>query len=310
MSKLAKELGEIVCDILERLILSERPVADDAKRTFLPGHEVLWGCDYHFVHEIAERTEPGARYYLDDTAAEYVKLYWPIDVGTVFDRDSRWVFNRVATVDYSEIRGKVKIVPKYCVTSTSGWLEDDGSWTAETTICGLVAGRWTIIQNDTLRSRTVGLTGNTVSICVKHNDTPEQVDMSVRTAFAARLTERYSWHVAFGFCDDGPRIVVPTSPDGCLELFKKRDLSPGEQRRAALRHWVNSHYRDLPNAQFDMTYVREHLRGNTRFIWSGLDCELMVSEFDLEKNEFFRQQAAEWRAMRKHNRVRLRTVRG
>jgi hypothetical protein len=52
--------------------------------------------------------------------------------------------------------------------------------------------------------------------------------------------------------------------------------------------------------------IREHLRGQRLFTWNGLNCELMVSETDMEKNEFFKNQTAGWRAMRKHNRVRVR----
>ena len=78
----------------------------------------------------------------------------------------------------------------------------------------------------------------------------------------------------------------------------------GEKRRSALRHWVTNHY--MEHEEAGSVYVRDHLRGNTNFRWANFPCEIMVSAYDLEKNEFFRLQAEEWRAVRKHNRVKVR----
>ena len=89
-------------------------------------------------------------------------------------------------------------------------------------------------------------------------------------------------------------------------MFRSRELPAGRSRRAALRHGVNEHYRERSGDASSMDYVCEHLRGETRFVWNGWPCELMVSEFDMEKNEYFRARAAQWRSERKHNRVRVR----
>jgi hypothetical protein len=99
-------------------------------------------------------------------------------------------------------------------------------------------------------------------------------------------------------------MLLPTSPRGCLSFFQDREIDPGRSRRAALRHWVRQHYRDVSDS--GLAFVREHLRGNTEFGWRGLAAEILVSAFDLEKNELFREQADAWRAARKHNAVRVR----
>ena len=117
------------------------------------------------------------------------------------------------------------------------------------------------------------------------------------------FSARYEWHVAFGTIPKGPRVLLPTNPAGCLQLFKNRDKTQGKKRRSALRHWVEQHYRDF--AEVGIAFVCHHLRGHTQFMWSGFNCELFVSAYDLEKNEAFKQQAHEWRAQRKHNRVRV-----
>jgi hypothetical protein len=66
---------------------------------------------------------------------------------------------------------------------------------------------------------------------------------------------------------------------------------------------VSQHYRQ--SGDFGLAFVREHLRGACHFQWSDLFGEILVSGFDLEKNELFRQQASEWRAKRKHNTVHV-----
>lgn len=78
----------------------------------------------------------------------------------------------------------------------------------------------------------------------------------------------------------------------------------GETRRAALRHWVREHYRETKVT--GLAFVCNHLRGKTIFQWRSLACEIFVSAFDLEKSEFFKKQAADWRANRKHNSVKFR----
>jgi hypothetical protein len=118
---------------------------------------------------------------------------------------------------------------------------------------------------------------------------------------------RYSWHVAFGSKQHGLRVVLPTNPLGALKLFKDRQLTEGQTRRNALKHWVANHYYD--HAEAGTVYVRDHLRGHTEFLWNDLNCELMVSAYDLEKNEAFKEEARLWRANRKHNRVRVKLKR-
>ena len=274
-------------------------------------HDAMWGCDYHFINSVGERMEGGSRYYLlGDTQEDAIGAAgWPIDIGAAVwkEPDERhpepWLMmTRVTSItNTADVRGQVKMMPPRMV-ALSGARVWGGRTDPEITLCGLVGGKWCSIETDFVSGR-----GNAVWHRTGGNDN-QDIHNTIMTSLAAALTERYSWHVAFGFSEDGPRLVLPTNPRGCLELFKNRDKALGEKRRAALKHWVNEHWRGLGNddPEKDMTYVREHLRGQTHFIWNALECELMPSAFDLEKNEHFRMQAAEWRANRKHNAVRLR----
>ena len=95
------------------------------------------------------------------------------------------------------------------------------------------------------------------------------------------LTYRYEWGAQFSI-GKSARIIVPTTPQGALELFNDRDKPQDNDRRAALRHWVRQHLRKKPGGDFSK--VREHLRGHTVFSWRGFDVVLRPSQFDLEQN--------------------------
>jgi hypothetical protein len=55
--------------------------------------------------------------------------------------------------------------------------------------------------------------------------------------------------------------------------------------------------------------VRQHLRGATDFQWRELVGEVLVSAFDLERNEEFKHEAELWRSRRQHNVFKVRIKR-
>jgi len=308
MRRLRREVYESASEILD---LFERSTASKtiASGTYVEAHADLLNCDFHYIDELAEKTEGGSRYYLMDDQKEQADIIWPVDIaGIAYKPDKEGYFvSRTATTQPSDVRGKTIIVPPRMLTLTGGMLFDDGkNWWAETTICGLINGQWKDIGNRVIAQRRSGA-GTNVSdqMIMRAPGDSDEINMTCKVSLAMALTERYSWHVAFG-SEPGPRLLLPTNPGGCLSLFRDREKNDAKNRRDALRHWVSNHYRDTSQSDADLIYVRDHLRGATNFRWRGLDCEIMVSQFDLEKNDFFRLQAAAWRAQRKHNRIRLR----
>jgi len=303
---LRREIYEAVTEIIELFNSSERENLNLKTGTYINAHDDLWACDYHFIDMLAERMDGASRWFLRvEEQREQADAVWPVDIGTVVwkDHSEGYYVGRVATVAPSELRGKVKIVPTKAVTISGGYLIKGKKWWAETSICGLVGKNWTCIENALIRQSQSGVKGNTNQIFRGRAD-PQELNDSISMTLAIAMTERYSWHVAFGKTD-GPRLLLPTSPTGCLALFRDREKSESG-RRDALKHWVTNHYRDSSHSKADIIYVCDHLRGATTFVWRGLKCEILVSQYDLEKNEFFRVQAAEWRSQRKHNRIRLR----
>lgn len=95
-----------------------------------------------------------------------------------------------------------------------------------------------------------------------------------------QFTARYEWHVLLGF-PDAPRIAIPCSAEEARVLFASRDLPDGAERRAALRHWVEAHYRSRHDGE--PIYVRAHLRGATEFTFDDLVCTLVPSAYDQQR---------------------------
>lgn len=313
MANVARDVADAADGFLELMLMAESD-----RDTRLDGDHVqygkaavdrLWRCDYHLIDALSERTEGADRWYLrGETEEDGLSCINNVDVALAVDKGAYFSIMHFQTIHPREVRGYVRITPQHMMVLTNGFLTKDRKISAETRIVGLVGGKWSDIENFQISNRSTGFRGGNVSVMrapLTKAET-EEINFTCSLAVSAQLTARYSWHAAFGFTEDGPRLLLPTNPKGCLSLFRDRDLNPGRNRRDALRHWVSEHWRNRPQDASQTDYVRDHLRGHTRFIWNQLDCELMVSAYDLEKNEFFRDRADQWRAQRKHNAVRLR----
>ena len=92
---------------------------------------------------------------------------------------------------------------------------------------------------------------------------------------------RYEWQVSIG----GFSFAVNRA--SCAGLFATRDALPGRSRRSALRHFVEKYTRRRPadaDGPSDVD-VRRYLRGQMRFSWNGLDCEIIPPAFEVEAIE-------------------------
>jgi hypothetical protein len=283
--------------------------------------EQLMGCDFYlfdtdFDHEALN---PGDKFscFNPDTPGmvkELSDVSWPIDQALVvhfepnekYEEPENYMLSRLRSIEPEEARGHAQYFVPKMARHTYAKVFMDGTWYTEDNYMGLINGKWALLDRG-LRHKTYR--GGVAIIYTPANTTGIRDDAhnAVSMALSIALTRRYSWHVALGNRADGPRILLATNPQGCLQFFKNRERDAGRSRRAALRHWVTRHYRD--RAEAGLGYVRDHLRGNTEFRWSDLACEIFVSAYDLEKNEAFRREADLWRSQRKHNSVRVRLKR-
>jgi hypothetical protein len=267
--------------------------------------EGMLGSDFllYSGRDLYERLAPGDK-FSDELGKELSEAVWPVNFGFVgfYNRDSevphismQWVYSTTPKA----ARGKVRRIAPKMLHIIDVRLGDNGAWWIYEYYAGLIGNQWVPLDDGIAYERQTSLT-----VIDSYTRQPYGVWMRrvIRAAMNAQLTSRYHWHVAFG-SEPGPRVLLPTNPNSCLKLFRNRETD-NQKRRSALRHWVANHYAEHEEA--GSVYVRDHLRGNTNFRWANFPCEIMVSAYDLEKNEFFREQAAEWRATRKHNRVKVR----
>jgi hypothetical protein len=104
----------------------------------------------------------------------------------------------------------------------------------------------------------------------------------IQLTLGAEFTRRLNWAVRIGLPNRTFRLECDRT--AIKEFFADRNVGPSG-RKQALRTWVKNHWRrKCANPDTDPTiWIKEHLRGATRFDWNGLPCEVEVSESDLAK---------------------------
>jgi hypothetical protein len=300
--QIADQIGEIVL----RLSYLDRASADGPSAQMENELEFLIGCDFHYLEGLTKESQNMAYFDPDSmSATDMVAASPSIDIGFAVRKDDHLSLLRVWSVPLKELRGRTRMVSRHNARYVEAKLYGDGTWYTQGDYVSLINNKW--VCSSPLEEQVRSGRSTLTKVRIDSEQTRTEINRSMSMAFSAALSHRYCWHAAMGIGDHGPRLLLATSAKGCLELFKSRDPSPGRTRRDALRHWVKNHYRD--SSECSLSYVRDHLRGQTRFDWHGLNCELMVSAYDLERNEAFKVQAENWRAQRQHNRVRVRLKR-
>lgn len=217
------------------------------------------------------------------------ELVWPVGVGFITRRrDDEWgdhlQCNYFQSTPAKLLRGKFKYVGKYNIAHYQGYLCANGEWFPSVYFASWHLGKWRdsgrIGYDDDFIKNVRPEGGCPVRIGVKREDGDASIGEICSLGQSAALTYRYEWGAQFSI-DGSPRVIIPTTPRGILELFNDRNKPADKDRRAALRHWVKQHIRRGKHEGFHG--VREHLRGELRFSWRGFDVEVKPSQFDLER---------------------------
>lgn len=110
----------------------------------------------------------------------------------------------------------------------------------------------------------------------------DQIRGHLEFAIALQMTLEYDWTVEVKKTGSNFAISLLTTPHGARKFLSLRDVPPGRERRAALRHWVTEHRRSVgpEGRQVD---VREHLRGAIPFRWEDLEGVVKPSPYDLRR---------------------------
>lgn len=219
---------------------------------------------------------------------------WPLDVAMAVPsapdkgwQDGSWQFIRISTLNKKKWRGSlIRYFPKMveigvAVTEPKGWRHSSlipvGLTAKGALDCRPNAMRGLRIDRPGDFQYTVAPSSFSSSFAMRGWDEEMQF---VTWAGGLALRRRYHWSVLLGE-GNSPRARFITDLTGAREAFRLRDLPEGKQRRAALRHWVMEHWRKRRTpSEGDRSWVRQHLRGATSFVWNGLRCEMQPPEKD------------------------------
>ena len=193
-------------------------------------------------------------------------IVWPLHVGYVFEtsggNDGPLQIVQAHTIQAKQARGYAKMFSPFMVRMDFGQMVEGKMWRAAAVMAWL-AGRWSFAD---------GVAGD------------EQDRLQPNLATAIALRQRYEWAVSLGL-EGSPSVRFATDPTGIKDVFRIRDLPEGRDRRAALMTWVTDHWRQNRNDPEMELYVRKHLRGAVAFGWRGMECEILPSQFDVERRD-------------------------
>jgi hypothetical protein len=272
---------DTVSDVIDRALL--------AKRTSLKGvrKDCMFGVEKFGPMWVAPLLTGDSMFFHPDDVND-PSICWPMSVGFLgynYEDGERLInFSYWRSVEPQQLRGQYKFVSRKNVGLYTGALSPDGSFIAAVDYGGWDGSRWRSCRRIYFDAAFLNNVPDAGTAPIKlWNDLGEN-DVGTRVALgqSIALTMRYEWGAQFSR-PGSPKVIVPTTPRGVLELFNDREKPEDRDRRAALRHWVTQHIRrsDIE----DFVPVREHLRGELSFSWRGFDVTIKPSSFDLERAE-------------------------
>jgi hypothetical protein len=110
--------------------------------------------------------------------------------------------------------------------------------------------------------------------------------ISYYMSISGALSAYYEWFVYIRENENSIGIKVPIKPESTKEIFALRNIEEGK-RKKAICHYVREHLRLLPEKNYDEEYrqvlVKEHLRGQSKFNWRGLEVHVIPAQYDLNR---------------------------
>lgn len=207
-------------------------------------------------------------------------IVWPIDVCLMQGKNDEFGFTlmRLRSVKAKDVRGCASRVSPFMLRKDV-CVDDRGKRVTASGLLSYLGGKWVDGQKRTLWA---GSADNPIPI---RDDGKSDGYLELgAAAIGVALRHRYEWAVNVGFSDT-PSVRIVTDPTGMKELFRLRDVNPSRDRRDALMSWVSDHWRQNRRDPEVETYVRQHLRGSTKFDWRGFACEISPAAFDVETRD-------------------------
>lgn len=239
--------------------------------------------------------------YFPDVKPADVPAY---DVSTVLttvgDEGGRQIeLYRLRQEPLRKARGQ-KIYSPHVASMYSCWVDvATGTHTSNRMLVNLAGKEWVPVggKNEYFHfAQSKTCDGNIVNFGITDG---EGITSTCNMLLGLAFTRDLVWRVVFKG-PSGISVSLSTDTAGAMAAFRNRQPNEITGRRDALRHWVRQHYRAKHVDEGDepeKVIVRQHLRGRTPFRWCGIDCELVVSPFDMRRNERLRNERQQMAAV-------------
>lgn len=267
---------DIILDSLVHLIAG----ADDRTNTIMPKSSIQ---HYDGFDIIDDRLGRGDDILLSDNPSDLA--FWPMDARAAVWKGDGWLFKRIRTLNPKDWRGKLRVVMPKMIEVSEAYVLDDARMYSALSPYGISGGKLVdaLNHNHPLAGMMVHIGDIYTDAIRSDNGTLSYPTMDLRVGQGFEIRREYLWSVLIGEAGI-PRARFVTDPVGVRAAFRLRDIPPGKERRAALRHWVASHWRQKRDASAaDRAFVREYMRGAKSFQWNGLGCTIEPSREDVRR---------------------------
>jgi hypothetical protein len=112
-----------------------------------------------------------------------------------------------------------------------------------------------------------------------------QTIKALHMALQLSLTYYYEWSCYIKETPQSLGVRIPIHPSSSKEIFIMRNVPEGKERKSAIVNFVKNHYRTIKgyNDNEREVLVKQHLRGDLKFNWRGLEVHITPSQYDINK---------------------------
>lgn len=213
-------------------------------------------------------------------APEFLRA--PLHISLLVEKPDHYLWMEAEEIfDIRNLRGKVR---QYCpITSKlsilrlrrDGKVDLTPARLSDVSYIGYLGNRrWTDVSIPLSRDTRA-------SLQIKNARSVEEITAQMGLMCGHQFSHEYEWRVTIGY-RNSLHIILPTNASGVAQFLAMRDSTPDRSRRAALRHWVEQHWRTLPSDRETETRVRAHMRGQERYTWGDMDGTIIPAMAALE----------------------------
>lgn len=237
------------------------------------------------------KTDDAVSYFPDVRPADVPGYDISAALTTIGDNGNRQIeLYRLRQESLRKARGH-KIYSPHVASMYSCWIDaETGTYTSNKMLVNSAGKEWVPVgckEHYFHFAQSKTCDGNVVNFGITDG---EGITSTCNMLLGLSFTRDLVWRVVFKG-PSGISVSLSTDTSGAMAAFRNRQPNEITGRRDALRHWVRQHYRSRRVEEGDepeKVIVRQHLRGRTPFRWCGIDCELVVSPFDMRRNERLR----------------------